>query len=411
MDKKTFDFNSQISKLLSEENKSQIKVLVSNIYETFFPLANENAGKKFDIVFTESDFLKFGPILTKALKNACAEFSTLIIEDADFDHVKNKSFFNFHGEVVIVVGGYNLISVATHYASLQKKEVYAVLTEPNFEYVLLNYVRLSAGGMPVRVDVSPIKALLIDVDVMKKASNSSYQECFIGVISKLISLIDYKFRSLITGERFDNKSYQSIKNAIALVAGINTFKNVKEVLIYSELILALERANGNVLTDSSVDLYVDALGIFSTTVKNSEKILSAMRVIIELYEMFFLNDLSGLMTVADYNKDIEALEKSTGKSGSYFRKNLFIPSPRRLDLINRVINKTRGGFLKEVESVLSVMKAIEKIYYNFEKSIEEEEKLSYAMKKEALMLSTYLSDKITILTHLRDMGVLKSLEQ
>ena len=123
--------------------------------------------------------------------------------------------------------------------------------------------------MPVKVDVKPLKTLLIDVDVIKKASNESFQESFINVISKLISLIDYKFRSLITGEKFDYKSYQNVKNAISLVAGINTYKNYKEVLIYSQLVLATERVNGKVLEDGAVEIYKDALNIFSSTVNKS----------------------------------------------------------------------------------------------------------------------------------------------
>ena len=85
-------------------------------------------------------------------------------------------------------------------------------------------------------------------------------------------------------------------------------KNVKEVLIYAQLVLACERVNGTVLEDGAVEIYTDCLGIFSSTVNNAEKTLNAMRIILELYETLFLNDLSGLMAVADYNKDIDRSE-------------------------------------------------------------------------------------------------------
>ena len=102
MDKKTFDFNSEIKKLFSDNKKLDVQVRVAGVADTLFCVAHENAGKKFDIVFTESDYLKFSKIITGALKRACAEFSLLLIEDKDFDHVKNKSFFNFNGDIVIV---------------------------------------------------------------------------------------------------------------------------------------------------------------------------------------------------------------------------------------------------------------------------------------------------------------------
>lgn len=406
MTKKTFDVLSQIKRLFSDNSKSNMKVWVSNIQDTLFSIAKENAGKKFDLVFTESDFLKFGKTVTTALKRACAEFSTLLIEDKDFDHAKNKSFFHFSGEIVIVVGNYDLISITSHYATLKGKDIYVVLTEPSCEYLLINKSRILVNGLHVFVDVNEPKAIIIDLDIINKAPVVSFQESFINVMSKLVTLIDYKFRVLITGEEFNVKSYQNIKNAISLVAGVNAYENRKDVLIYAELVLAVERNRSTLLDDGAVELYQEALGLFSSSVDSKDRLLTSMRVIIELYEMLFTNDLGDLLSVADYNRDIEFLEKTTGKSGSYFRKNLNVPSPRRLEIINKIINKTKNSFQKEVESVLYVLSAIEKVYNSFCKN-EDKEKILYNSKREALIVSTYLSNSITILSHMRDMGVLR----
>ena len=407
MGKKTFDFKSQIKTLFDGNSESDIKVWVCNISDTLFSIAQENAGKKFDLVYTESDFLKFGKTITGALKRACAEFSTLLIEDKGFDHSKNKSFFNFSGEIVLVVGGYDLISITSHYASLLGKDVYVILTEPCAEYLLINKARILANGLYALVDINPPKVILIDIDVLNKAPVKAFQESFINVMSKLVTLIDYKFRVLITGAEFDVKSYQNVKNAISLVAGVNAYENRKEVLIYAEAVLAVERMRSNLLLDGAVELYQDALGMFSSALNKGDKLLTATRVIVELYEMLFTNDLSNLLSVADYNRDINFLEKTTGKTGSYFRKNLNIPSPRRLEIINKIINKTRSGFQKEVESVLFVLSAIEKVYNSFYNKTEPSEEIPLSTKREALLVATYLSDKLTILSHMRDMGVLR----
>ncbi len=410
MNKKTFDFSSEILKLF-ENNKFDVDVRVTDATDTLFCVATENAGKKFDVVFTESDYLKFSKTIIGALKRACAEFSIFLIENNNFDHVKNKSFFNFNGDMVIVVGNMDLISITSHYASIEKKETYAVLTEPCAEYLLLNKARIPANGIYASVDITPIKSLIYDIDVLSKASNEAYQESFINVISKLVTLIDYKFRVLITGKEFNEKSYQKIKNAISLVAGINAYENRKEVLIYAEAVLATERKLSEVIDDGAVEMYSDALGLFSSKAPKRERLLTAMRSILELYEMLFVSNLSGLLSVPDYNSDISFLEKSTGKSGSYFRKNLLIPSPRRLDIINRILNKTKDGFLKEIESLLFVMKAIEKVYNSFGWKTDEENKLPLSAKREGLKASTYLSNKITLLTHMRDMGVLRCIDE
>lgn len=410
MNKKTFDYNSEISKLFSNE-RLDVNVRVTDTADTLFCVANENAGKKFDIVFAESDYLKFSKNVIGAFKRACAEFSLLLFENKDYGHVKNKSFFNFNGDIVIVVGNMDLISITSHYASIQNKEVYAVLTEPCSEYLLLNKARIPANGIYATVDVTPIKCLIYDIGILSKASNEAYQESFINVISKLVTLIDYKFRVLITGREFNEKSYQRIKTAISMVAGINGFENRKEVLIYAEAVLAVERKISDVIDDGAVELYTDALGLFSPNSPKRERIFMAMRSILELYEMLFVSNLGGLISVPDYNADISFLEKSTGKSGSYFRKNLLIPSPRRLEIINKILIKTKDGFLREIESVLFVMRAIEKVYKSFNGKLDEEHKLTLSAKREGLKASTYLSNKITLLTHMRDMGVLRCIDE
>ncbi len=407
MTKKTFDITSQLKGLFGDNSESDFKIRVSNISDTLFSIAKENAGKKFDLVFNESDYLKFGKIVTSALKRACAEFSTLLIEEKSFDHSKNKSFFQFSGEIVIVVGSYDLISITSYYASLKNKETYVVLTEPSAEYLLIDKARIPANGLHVLVDSVKPKAIIIDLDILNKAPIKCFQESFINVMSKLLTLIDYKFRVLITGEQFDLLSYQNIKNAISLVASINTYENRKDVLIYAELVLAVERKRASALLDGAVELYQEALGLFSSSIYKGDRLLTSMRIIGELYEMLFTNDLGNLLSVADYNQDIEFLEKTTGKSGNYFRKNLNVPSPKRIEIINKIIRKTRSGFAKEVESVLYVLSAIEKVYNSFCKKDETQEKLPFNTKREALLVATYLSDKVTILSHMRDMGVLK----
>ncbi len=407
MDKKYFDLNENITKLFNCNLDK--KVWVSNVEDTLFSVAQEHAGKKFNLVFTESDYLRFGKIITSAFKRACVEFSTMLIEESNFEHAMTKSFFNFSGDIVVVIGNYDLISITSHYASMKKLDVFVVLTEPNFDCVLLNEAKIYANGLKVSVNIRPIKGLIIDKDIILKAPSKAYEESFISIMSKLLTLVDYKFRVLIMGEEFNVKSYQTIKNAISLVAGVNAYENRKEVLIYAEAVLALERTKSEVLSGGAVDFYQEALGMFSSSTSKGDRILTSLRVVSELYEMLFSNNLGDVLTVCDYNQDVQFLVKTTGKSQSYFRKNLSIPSPRRVDIINRIILKTSGSFKKEMESILFVLSAIEKVYKSFSKTSEEVEKIPYSAKREALLLSTYLSNKLTILTHMRDMGVLGSI--
>ncbi|MBO5926153.1 MAG: iron-containing alcohol dehydrogenase [Clostridia bacterium] len=406
---KIFDFENQIKNLFKSESESE--VIVSSVNDALFNLASENAGKKIDLVFTEKDYIKFGKIITAGLKKACAEYSTLLIEDLDFDHVKNKSFFNFKGEIIIVVGSKDLISITQHYASLLKKKVHAVPTEPNNEYLLLNYAKLPTNGVTVTVEVNTLKSVIIDVEIIKKASDEAFKESFVHVFSKLITLIDYKYRSLITGEQFDIKGYQNVKNAISLIAGISSYENKKELLIYAEAVLFKEKKASLVLKDGAVELFVDALYMFSSELRRGDAIFNATRIISEVYEMLFVNDLTGLLSVPDYNQDLAFLEKTTGISARFFRESLEIPTPRRLELINKVLTKTSDGFKKEIESVLSILKVVEKMFGSLFKISDEKPPIYYNSKRQALLLCTYLNKNVTILSHMRDMGVLRCVDE
>ncbi len=411
MEKKVFDLKSEIEKLFLKDNRIEdIKVELISVEESLFSLATLNAGKKIDVVFTEKDYFKFGTNILSPLKNACAEFSTLILEDKGFNHLQNKSFFNFSGDIVVVVGNNDLINITAYYSSIQKKTCYAVLTEPYCEYTLLNYAKIPTENVHINIDITPIKSLIIDLDILRRASKEAYAESFIVAMSKLIALIDYKFNMLVTDGTYDQESYVKIKNAIALVTSLYSYKNSNDVLIYAQLVFASEMRKSNVLKSSSVDMFAEAINLFDKTASYGDKILTAIRTISGIYETFFANELFDVLSLPNYNGDILKLEKLTGNSYSFYSKNLVVPTASKLQAYNSILLKTKNGFLKELESLLSVLHAIEKIYGSYLKGVQEKESISYETKKEALLLCTYFSKEKTILTHLRDLGFLNCLK-
>ena len=410
MQKRTFDLKTELYNLFSNyENKYGVQINCGNIVEGLFNLAVKNAGKKIDVVFNERDFVKLGSTVTMGLKKACAEFSTLVLESFESEQTVNKSFFNFRGDIVIAVGDNDFVSLTSYYSSIQKKQCYVVLTEPCYENILLNYVKIPINGVPLVIDITPIKEVFVDLDIISKAPIKAFSKAFISAMSKLVTLIDYKFKCLVTGKEFDYKSYQNIKKAISIVAGINSYENKRDVLIYAQAVFSIEKQSGEVLNASSIEMYADSLSILSPEVCEGERLLYAMRNVISIYEMFFTNDLFDLLTYPNYNEDIKRLEKNTGRASSYYLKNLNIPSPYRISIINKIIDKTRLGFRKEIESILFIMKAVENIFKSFYKIGENITAIPYSIKKEALIFSTYLSSEITILTHIRDVGVLNTL--
>ncbi len=410
-EKKRFNFNIEMQKCLSENMWDTCpEFSTANLYDAVYSIALKMASKPVDLVSLESDYLKYGSTISKALKDADVKVNTLLIEDADFYHMHTKGFFSFSGGQVIVLGSSHLLSLTLYYASRQNVSCHAILTEPNFEMLLSSKIKIVLNGVPVYVDVNPFKTIICDLEVLTKASKESVAESYIRTVSKLLTLTDYKLRVFTDGLKFNKVVYDSVKKAIALALNVNSYENYKEVLIYAQLVMAKAYANSEVLTDGGVELFCDTLGVFAPDFSYRDRLMMAFNKLVKVYHMFFNNDFSNLLSVPNYNADIFILEKTTGKSGGYFRKNLKIPSERRRTLINALIYKTREGFLKETSAMLSVLSPIVKIYEGLNKQNKEKPIINYDMVKNSLTLCSYFSNKTSILTLCRDMGIWRCIQ-
>ncbi len=411
MTKKIFDYNLEMQNCFSinmEDNLPEFST--ASLYDAVYSLALKVENKKVDFVCLESDYVKFGGIVNKALKDTQTEVNVLLIEDSEFYHVHSKSFFTFSGGEVIAMGSSQLLALTAYYATMQKIPCIAVLTEPNFENVLSSEMQILLDGIPVLVDVAPFKTVVCDIEVIKKSSKEMIAESYIRTVSKLLTLIDYKLRVYTDGLTFDKTSYEQVKDAIQKVIAINNYQNPKEVLVYCQAVLAKINATTGIIKEGAVELFADTLGVFSPDFSYGDRLMMAFSKLVKIYHMYFNNDFSDLISVPDYNADIFLLEKSTGKSGSYFRKKLKIPSEKRRNLLNALIYKTKDGFIKETSSLLSILFAIEKIYAGLNKPNREKPVINYDIIKNSLSLCTYFSNRTSVLTLCRDAGVLRCLK-
>ena len=139
--------------------------------------------------------------------------------------------------------------------------------------------------------------------------------------------------------------------------------------------------------------------------KEGERYLISFLKLGSLYHFYFNNDFSSYLLSCNYNKDIEELSKNTKISSNYFIKNLKIPTLKRHKLIKELKNKVSKAFLNETSAILKIQELVRKTYF----AISSKNK-NYLAKKEqvkkALKFSTYFSDKITLLTIIRDEGLL-----
>ena len=387
------------------------EICASETYDAVYSIAIRYSRKRIaQVVCREKDFELVGATVTKALKDANAEFTTLLVEDADFNNDKASSTFRFDGGYVIAVGDSKTLSLALYYATKYGVDCYALPTEPYFENAFSKKVKIATNNIPLTVKVKPFKTVIYDLEVIRKASNKAFATAYVSVMSKLLSLIDYKMRVYLADETFDESSYNAIKKVVAMVANLANYKNVKDVLIYAEALISLIKAKNEQFTNFAVELFADSLNLSPYIMSEGDRLLTAFLKLVPLYKMFFTNDFSGLLSTPNYLKDVHELEQLTGQFAGNYTKNIKVPSPQRLNLILEMLNKTRDSFNNEITAVLAIANSIEKVYANILKDDSGFKFPPYSYLKQSLKLCTYLTNKQSVLTVFRDLGVINCVD-
>ena len=83
-----------------------------------------------------------------------------------------------------------------------------------------------------------------------------------------------------------------------------------------------------------------------------------------------------------------------------------MPSAKRVELINKLTLKVGAIFLKETSVLLKVLPNIEKAFYLQLKKERAFKDIDIADIKNALRLSTYLTESQNVLVVMRDLGLL-----
>ena len=96
LEKKIFDYKLEMQNCFSFNTGDGLpEFTTDSLYNAVYSIALNAKDKKIDFVCLESDFLKFGAIVNKAVKDAETEVNTLLIEDSEFSGANLKSFFTF----------------------------------------------------------------------------------------------------------------------------------------------------------------------------------------------------------------------------------------------------------------------------------------------------------------------------
>ena len=196
MQKNVFDTVKNMQYLSADGFFGQgTEIFASETYDAVYSIAIRYSRKRIaQVVCREKDFELVGATVTRALKDAKAEFTTLLVEDVDFNNDKASSTFHFDGGYVFAVGDSKTLALASYYATKYGVDCHALPTEPYFENAYSKKIKIPTLNIPLTVKVRPFKTVIYDFEIIKKASNVAFATAYISVMSKLVSLIDYKMQ-------------------------------------------------------------------------------------------------------------------------------------------------------------------------------------------------------------------------
>ncbi len=397
--KKVYDLNLDYNLISNRKSLANV-VYVGEVGSLFSRFSTEFCKKKIKVVIKEKDFSLFGVSLVDKLKKIGASVDALIVKK---DGELKKSCF-IGVDVVIAVGDDKLLSSVRCDLSKTFVPCYALPTTPYLERLLSHEVDIEMEGITKESPIKSFEKVFVDEQVILNAEDDSFAESYISVMSKLTALIDYKINCFLLGDKIDGEVFNLTKRAINLLAGISGYQNYKSVILGGQLIL-MAVSESSPFKGCGVDVISSALKLFSNGISSSQTILTAFEKTAKIYHMYFSNDFSTLLSVPDYQNDLDALEEATGIKRDFFHKNLRIPSEKRRNLINLLVLKIREDFKKETTLILSVLPSVIKIYKQI--GDKKQGKLSYKQIKNAVTLGSYLTEKTSVLTLCRDEGILK----
>ncbi len=365
------------------------------------------ALKKVELVITESEYNGVGNSIFKKLKSLSEEVKLLIVNDSDIYFSSIKTSLDKSSDMVIAVGDSYLLFAVRYFASLRKIPALAIVTSPNFDKVLSDSVWLKTKVFSSKIKAEKFKKIIIDQNLISKSSRQNFAKAFIFSASRLTSLIDYKINCFTSGEEIDGWIFEIVKKAVNFALSAPRYQNFTAPIIASQLLIAIINEKSSAIIESGVDCLKTSLSVFASNLSEPKIQMIAFEKTARIYHMFFSNDFSSLLSVPDYYGDIELLEKESGRDRKIFMKNLKIPSERRRNLINLLISQTTPDFKAETTMILKAFSKIRKIYDAIKGNGELEEVVSYKKIKNSVVTCSYFSNKTSVFTLARDMGILK----
>ncbi len=296
------------------------------------------------LVSKEDTFIEYG----KAIINACNEVGSKLINiviDRTSNTIENSSVLFSAPEDIrgVIVLDSSLFDLVGYYASLRNLPVVVIPIKLEVFGLFNKYILIRANGSIDKVLINAKRHIILDNRLIFE--NASLSNFYASIISKSVSLFDYKIYTTATNKQFNKTAYDLYRNGIFFAIELSH----KHVIAYKERLLdeALIMEVANCLADGEISLFSAEKVASALACKNRDNLIKteffASMTIISLYGEFF-KSYGSVYSIVDYTSRVE-----------YACKNLNIDN--KTQLLNSFLMQSKN-YSENVDGINKLLKSI-----------------------------------------------------
>lgn len=392
------DFKSRLFTNVIEEELST-KCLFTKVGEGLKKIFSSSPYKSVLVVCHDDNFLGQGNDVRKILQSINVFVSLISLGEENLTEDYMSMLYN--GEnAVVVIGDNELIDLVKAFSSGKNLFSVAIPTTCVMANVFTSYVKKIENGRVKNQKVKVLDAVIID-----KAYYASNKKKYTAIsysllVSKLITLIDYKIAVLGNFTKFNKRIYNYLKETVFTYGlQVSTFKNITDALAIGTLRLSITEELSDILSFGGENIVADVL-FANVNAPIGELQLTAFYKLAPLYllyleEGYLTLSLPDLVShVFEFSEFANIPEHSLLDGYSKFS-----PTETR----KRVLSVAHSSLLKDLKFIKKTIGDVKKTYKFFYNAKQKLSSISPSDLKRYVKEGAYLSNG-NLLAFMKDDG-------
>lgn len=320
--------------------------------------------------------------------------------------------------LVIAYGSGCICDIAKHYSSLTGNKLVMIPSAPSNDGYLSSFSSLYVNGIKQNIITEPPYLLICDLFLMDKAPNYMKAAGFGEICSKLTVLCDWYFEKCITGSHYCENIAKLLKQSIDICMeegeGLIAKKDISTYMLTDALLrcsLCMQLLGNDACSFGGEHHIADILNPIKTNGQKllyGEKVFLTHKYIAGLYKLFFENKYSDLLPPVD--KAIHAQKLAQITNTDYFNalskmnydlsvQSYKLKCYKTEEFRNDLTNMLQSTFINSNKASIIFKRMYNDAGYWINGIIKDRELTS------AVALASDLSNRYTILAHMRNAGL------